>query len=1112
MPHSPICDTFLYNKYNISFPSIRIVRHFFLRKQDIPYLCLSFLRSKNTTVERSLRLPTVQLRFVEAWRLADYCNYAVVIKRIPERVMETGFLNFHDEEHFSDFSLPLDEHNLMENPQDLLMHIVENDFEYMETHLDATNSDSLWGNEEEDDANIVDLSVSDVSSVVNKMDIKEDFAKVLTDWQEHIGYLQASDMEEYMDIIGLSMTAPDKKNFCLENSTSYITENEVIQEKNIEAIEHISNVEEKIKHEEVANCNTNDKSNKNPKTELNIKKKKSPNGNNTTSSKITKKIRNNAEKISIKQKKRKKNTKEKISIKVKQETETEDCIDIETVSDEMPVLEAGDVKSLLEQFEASENSAIKTMCRDKVSTESNQSVYIQSSNIHPSTKQTLSVLPEKSTAQSSNLHKNIRDSLPKEVIDRIKASGRKRVISVIPAIPSTQGGIRSNGTRMQDAAATLTRNKLLKIVTNNANTRTIDGGLVQLDHDYCSNSNSTINNLSSNSEYERQSSDSEKTVSKDNKSQQFDYHATVTNRTIVTQPKNFAKSEECRVNRNSKKDSGLEIEEEISDNSEEQLSCKSKRTNGVKKQTSKQIKECPKDTQLQEQNSKHSSSNLLSENIPKAQNAPLNKPTPVYEMKIRSALATSILQLRKDALNNIRSIQPNKQMVSVLKKPPNTVQPILTTNPNESIVTTTNSSNDEVQNIIIQNTQESSKEETKKPPRRKLNLAEYRSRREQNRSDSSRTNSPIQPMALLYVHHASTTTEPIKDNSGNLSWCEREIISVLKPKADLDEEKVKQKPPTSEMGIQTYETVFEFPTKSLVDIDERNEEQRNKRIRDNKDRPYRKRRLTSSSSRSRSRSKSKSRSYTRSRSRSKSRSRSTNKNKNRSRSRSRNRSRSRSCRRSNTRRRRISHRRSSVSSSTSWTSHSRSDTRSTSRSRSRYSCSRSRSSRSRTRSRSRSSSQFSNCSRSPPNSYRRPYDNWYDREKQRQLQERRIVYVGCLDEGITKADLRRRFEAFGPIVDTSVHFREHGDNYGFVIFAYKNDAYEAIEHGNDDPTLPRYELCFGGRRAFCKVKYADLDGLASNSLNGSSLSQNNEDNTFDLLLKEAKAKLRKRKV
>lgn len=84
------------------------------------------------------------------------------------------------------------------------------------------------------------------------------------------------------------------------------------------------------------------------------------------------------------------------------------------------MLEAGDVKSLLEQFEASENSAVQTLYHDKVSTESNQSVYIQSSKIQPSTKQTFSVLPEKSTKQSTNLHKNIRDSLPKEVIDRIK--------------------------------------------------------------------------------------------------------------------------------------------------------------------------------------------------------------------------------------------------------------------------------------------------------------------------------------------------------------------------------------------------------------------------------------------------------------------------------------------------------------------------------------------------------------------------------------------------------------------------------------------------------------------------------------------------------------------
>lgn len=39
-----------------------------------------------------------------------------------------------------------------------------------------------------------------------------------------------------------------------------------------------------------------------------------------------------------------------------------------------------------------------------------------------------------------------------------------------------------------------------------------------------------------------------------------------------------------------------------------------------------------------------------------------------------------------------------------------------------------------------------------------------------------------------------------------------------------------------------------------------------------------------------------------------------------------------------------------------------------------------------------------------------------------------------------------------------------------------------------------------------------IDGMASNSPNSGYMSQMNEDNTFDLLLKEAKAKLRKRKV
>lgn len=34
------------------------------------------------------------------------------------------------------------------------------------------------------------MSISEISTISKIDSIKEDFAKVLTDWQEHIGYLQ----------------------------------------------------------------------------------------------------------------------------------------------------------------------------------------------------------------------------------------------------------------------------------------------------------------------------------------------------------------------------------------------------------------------------------------------------------------------------------------------------------------------------------------------------------------------------------------------------------------------------------------------------------------------------------------------------------------------------------------------------------------------------------------------------------------------------------------------------------------------------------------------------------------------------------------------------------
>ncbi|KYN08348.1 Peroxisome proliferator-activated receptor gamma coactivator-related protein 1 [Cyphomyrmex costatus] len=145
--------------------------------------------------------------------------------------------------------------------------------------------------------------------------------------------------------------------------------------------------------------------------------------------------------------------------------------------------------------------------------------------------------------------------------------------------------------------------------------------------------------------------------------------------------------------------------------------------------------------------------------------------------------------------------------------------------------------------------------------------------------------------------------------------------------------------------------------------------------------------------------------------------------------------------------------------------------------------------------------------RSPLNSYSETCDNWHNRKKQREIEERRVVYVGRIDEGITKSDLRKRFEVFGPVEDISVHFREHGENYGFITFLYNNDAYEAVEHGNDNPSLPEYTLSFGGRRAFCKSKYADLDNVEDDD---PIRRPHNEEMSYDYLLKSTAYMLKKK--
>ncbi|XP_064601909.1 uncharacterized protein LOC135467914 [Liolophura sinensis] len=132
-----------------------------------------------------------------------------------------------------------------------------------------------------------------------------------------------------------------------------------------------------------------------------------------------------------------------------------------------------------------------------------------------------------------------------------------------------------------------------------------------------------------------------------------------------------------------------------------------------------------------------------------------------------------------------------------------------------------------------------------------------------------------------------------------------------------------------------------------------------------------------------------------------------------------------------------------------------------------------------------------------------------EEEKKRQIEERRIVYVGKIPDTFTRKQLRARFDRFGEIEETSVHFRENGDNYGFVTYAYTCDAYAAIENGNKIAGEQPFDLCFGGRREFCSTDYADLDGQAEEEEESFSMMRKPAVLDFDQLLNEARRKLKK---
>ncbi|XP_034537885.1 peroxisome proliferator-activated receptor gamma coactivator-related protein 1 [Notolabrus celidotus] len=124
--------------------------------------------------------------------------------------------------------------------------------------------------------------------------------------------------------------------------------------------------------------------------------------------------------------------------------------------------------------------------------------------------------------------------------------------------------------------------------------------------------------------------------------------------------------------------------------------------------------------------------------------------------------------------------------------------------------------------------------------------------------------------------------------------------------------------------------------------------------------------------------------------------------------------------------------------------------------------------------------------------------------KEKAIEERRVVYVGRIRGTMTQKELKDRFSLFGEIEDCTLHFRDHGDNYGFVTYYSTKEAFTAIENGSKlrKPDELPFDLCFGGRRQFCKTSYADLDSNREYEPMSARGKLNTLD--FDTLLKQAK--------
>ncbi|XP_068200168.1 uncharacterized protein [Palaemon carinicauda] len=736
----------------------------------------------------------------------------------------------------------------------------------------------------------------------------------------------------------------------------------------------------------------------------------------------------------------------------------EEEIDVETVTEKAPVLEAGDLDSLLAQFEASEAVNTPAVERGIAKHKNNSSVPRVPTNVKIGLQNALSSnTSTQKSSQGTPVHQKIKNALPKEIIEKIKASTKRKSTQML-----SEPLLVRKGRCIKPAEANQHCKKSLRASANSGKNVTNDRVPPPLDHDYCYSPDKQKGKASST----------------DNASQPGDYFNKIPDYyTVAASKKDDKKANgttDDNHDDNGKKDSGVESGD-VSDASVE--------TEDRKKDT--MTVTCGK----------------------------------VINNWANGKSCGDVAASKDDHVYNklppyMTDIGNTKPKVEVEEGP---------------------------EKEDCEQTEEKEKQEAKKI-KRKLNLSEYRQRIQSthssrcpspNQADILSKNSNNAPLSLGELiqkmkeaeNEKESVNTQVPEKQPNDSALPAEDVEEGELKGDSDNEVLKATSTDNVSGnLSEMKAEVKLPFGSSMSVSSPASLSCRESRKSSSSQGYASKRW-SSSSHSRSRS--------------------------RSRSRSPRRKHSSHYRRSSRGRRKETRRRSSRSSVSScrsrcWSrSKSRSYSRSRGRSSSEYSdcstCSCSSKSRSRSRShssrkrersysrryssnwdrrrRSRSWSRSSRYSRdhrsrspdwrssrrsrSPSRRPLRPRIG-EDKDRVKQVEERRVIYVGRITEGTTKAELRRRFQEFGTILDISVHFRERGDNYGFVTFKNKDEAYNAVEHGNDDPSYPRYDLCFGGRRAFCRVQYSDLDAQdEGSSYLGGSMGGGSSNIDFDSLLRAA---------